>query len=208
MINLDIPKLTDDLNIIQSLQDQPTLSSQELKAKFDEGSNLIKDYINKLFLPKLQDTLEDNLQTMKDEIDKKLENVDKVLEKDYPVGSLKITDLSDNPSSYLGFGTWELIAKGRTIVGYDSTDEDFNKATKIGGSKEIVLKEENIPAHKHGGVVTNVNVEISAQYDRTLNQYAVSNTTVTKGSTSLAGNGKAFNNMNPYYVTYIWKRIA
>lgn len=47
---MPLSKLTTDLNIHQSLPDQPNandgLTPEELKAKFDEAANLIKDYVN------------------------------------------------------------------------------------------------------------------------------------------------------------------
>lgn len=44
-------KLTEDLNIIQNLPDQPALSARELKAKFDEAVGIIKNYINNTVEP-------------------------------------------------------------------------------------------------------------------------------------------------------------
>lgn len=41
-------ELTDNLNIISQLPDQPELSADALKEKFDEAGNTIKDYINGL----------------------------------------------------------------------------------------------------------------------------------------------------------------
>ena len=58
---MSITKLTDDLDIIQALDDLPNdtgtppLSAAELKAKFDEAGNTIKTYIN--------DTLTDEVDT-------------------------------------------------------------------------------------------------------------------------------------------------
>ena len=53
-----ITQLFDDLKIIQSLDDEPNdvggLSAQELKAKFDEAGERIKDYINGTLLPALE----------------------------------------------------------------------------------------------------------------------------------------------------------
>lgn len=50
-------QLTDDLDIVQALDDEPNdvggLSAQQLKAKFDEGANLIKTYLNNVFLVEL-----------------------------------------------------------------------------------------------------------------------------------------------------------
>lgn len=43
---MSFKKLDTNLNIHQSLPDQPTLSAEELKEKFDEAGNVIKDFIN------------------------------------------------------------------------------------------------------------------------------------------------------------------
>lgn len=66
-----IPKLTEDLNIIQSLQDQPTISSSELKKQFDTAGNSIKTYLNNI-LTSYIDNLESNMATKED--NKKLKN--------------------------------------------------------------------------------------------------------------------------------------
>ena len=55
--NLEITLLDGDLNIIQALDDEPNdvggLTSAELKAKFDEGPNKIKTYINETLIPEI-----------------------------------------------------------------------------------------------------------------------------------------------------------
>lgn len=43
---MSLSKLTQSLDIIQGLPDQPTLTAQQLKAKFDEAVNIIKNYLN------------------------------------------------------------------------------------------------------------------------------------------------------------------
>lgn len=45
--------LTDNLNIHQSLPDQPALSAEELKQKFDEAANMIKTYLNETLTSEL-----------------------------------------------------------------------------------------------------------------------------------------------------------
>lgn len=53
----ELTKLLADLSIISLLDDEPNdvggLSAEELKAKFDEAANTIKDYINETLLPEL-----------------------------------------------------------------------------------------------------------------------------------------------------------
>ena len=55
--NIEITLLDGDLNIIQALDDEPNdvggLTSAELKAKFDEGPNKIKEYINGTLIPEI-----------------------------------------------------------------------------------------------------------------------------------------------------------
>lgn len=48
-------RLTADLNIIQTLPDQPAMTGAELKAKFDEAGNIIKDFLNDQLLDELED---------------------------------------------------------------------------------------------------------------------------------------------------------
>lgn len=56
-IEIQIDPLTKDLDIIQKLDDEPNdvggLSAQELKAKFDEAGNTIKDFINDSLIPQV-----------------------------------------------------------------------------------------------------------------------------------------------------------
>ena len=63
---------------------------------------------------------------------------DIILENDkkkYPIGCLEFNVSGDNPSNYLGFGTWELWGSGRVPIGVDTTDSSINTAEKQTGSK-------------------------------------------------------------------------
>jgi len=55
--DLEITYFEGDVNIIQKLDDEPNdvggLTSAELKAKFDEGANIIKKFINESLIPEL-----------------------------------------------------------------------------------------------------------------------------------------------------------
>ena len=70
----------------------------------------------------------------------------------YPVGSIYIStnitsakDLSDK----LGVGTWESYGKGKTLIGVDSSDNDYKNVNKTGGSKTVKLNTSNLPSHSH-----------------------------------------------------------
>lgn len=49
-----IQKLNENLNIISSLPDKPTLEATNLKEKFDQGNNIIKNYINNTLIPEVE----------------------------------------------------------------------------------------------------------------------------------------------------------
>lgn len=57
-----LTELTANLNKIQSLADQPTLTATELKQEFDKSGNIIKTYINETLTKEL-DTIISNLQS-------------------------------------------------------------------------------------------------------------------------------------------------
>jgi hypothetical protein len=81
----------------------------------------------------------------------------------YPVGSIYINATnSTNPSSLLGFGTWEAFGAGRVMVGLNGSDADFDTAEETGGSKTssssgtisgtvggTALTEAQMPKHYH-----------------------------------------------------------
>ncbi|MBR6801738.1 MAG: hypothetical protein IKM61_08310 [Eubacteriaceae bacterium] len=54
---MSLPLFTEDLNIISSLDDAPQMDAAELKAKFDEAANLLKDYINEDLIPAIENEL-------------------------------------------------------------------------------------------------------------------------------------------------------
>lgn len=57
-----LTELTASLDIITALPDQPSLSATDLKKEFDEGTNIIKDYINDT-LTKEQDAINATIPT-------------------------------------------------------------------------------------------------------------------------------------------------
>ena len=129
--------------------------------------------------------------------------------KKYPIGHRIITENSNNPYTYLGFGTWELTSKGKMMIGIDENDTDFNTAGKTGGSKTHTLTINEMPAHSHGqkisAIASDGTINGRADYD------ADSNTMKAFGQgirTEETGGGQEFNIMPPYQVVYIWKRTA
>lgn len=67
-----------------------------------------------------------------------------------PIGHIRLELTDTNPATYLGFGTWELYAKGQVLVGVNPDDTDYNTAGKTGGKKTINLQHSHtVKAHNH-----------------------------------------------------------
>ncbi len=110
----------------------------------------------------------------------------------YPVGSIYLSINDTNPSKWFG-GTWEQIAKGRTLVGVDTSQTEFNTVKKTGGEKVVALTTNNIP-HVGSGVSYGGNKIASGN----------------GWSDSWLGSSDAptHNNLPPYFTCYIWCRTA
>ena len=79
----------------------------------------------------------------------------------YPVGAIMPTTSNINPGTYLTGTTWESFGAGKTLVGVDTADNDFNAVAKTGGAKTAgdgghthyvgnhTLTEDEIPQHAH-----------------------------------------------------------
>lgn len=155
--------------------------------------------------------------------DTKLDNlITEKMKMMYPVGSIILKMNNVNPSTYLGFGTWELIAQGRTLVGVNTSDSDFNTVNKTGGAK----------THKHwaGGYKANMNLNAIDNKIYIDAQFGKSNPEVSYPETarfnfpngteeahsgensvygvSVSGQSAESSNVMPYLTTYIWHRKA
>ena len=117
----------------------------------------------------------------------------------FPVGSIFISVVSTNPSTLLGYGTWSAFGAGRTLVGLDSGQTEFDSVEETGGSKTHTLTTAEIPAHTHSIPFTSGSTA----------NFAGGNVVDTAGGTTgSTGGGGSHNNLQPYIVTYMWKRTA
>lgn len=126
----------------------------------------------------------------------------------YPVGSIYLSVTDINPSTYFD-GTWELIAQGKTLVGVDPSDSDFNVAKKTGGEKTHTLTVAELAKHNHPVTLSGSATSMGAMFNWT---YTTENyKTRTYGGADLAqytGGGQPHNNMPPYFTCYIWLKTA
>ena len=123
----------------------------------------------------------------------------------YPIGSIYISVNSTNPGTLFG-GTWVAFATGRTLVGIDTSQTEFDTVEETGGAKTHTLTITEMPSHTHRQVVVAntgpndtrkdfVSDDNGGEYDQGV-------------YTGATGGGGAHNNLQPYIVTYMFKRTA
>jgi len=129
----------------------------------------------------------------------------------YPIGAVYISVNSADPGTIWAGTTWVAFGEGRTLVGQGQGSGLTNRPTveATGGAETHTLTVAQIPAHNHtfsdkvrsmtaqGGYPTP-----TAQYNPNIATNDISNTTNNRGG------GEAHNNMQPFIVTYMWKRTA
>lgn len=150
---------------------------------------------------------------------------DDVFGRVFPVGSLYFNATDDaNPSSLLGYGTWEAYSVGRMPVGYDAGQTEFNAPGKTGGAKTVALSEAQMPSHAHAG-----STDVQGSHNHSVGTLGTSGSygfkdgpasssgtgfTSTGGAhahnfgTDYRGGNQAHENMPPFITVYIWRRIS
>lgn len=79
--------------------------------------------------------------------------MDAITNKIWPVNSIYINTVNVNPSTFLG-GVWVPFATGKTIVGVDTGQTEFNTPEKSGGHKELQSHAHGLNGHKHSVNIT------------------------------------------------------
>jgi hypothetical protein len=147
----------------------------------------------------------------------------------YPVGSIYVNAaVSTNPTTLLGFGTWEAFGAGRVMVGFNASDALFDTLEETGGSKDAVVVSHTHtatstvtdPTHSHPvpifytrGGQPSAQGDLIASSD-TRSDYGTASTSgastgitvaTTNNSTGSSGTNA---NVQPYITVRMWKRTA
>jgi len=123
----------------------------------------------------------------------------------YPIGSVYMSVNSTSPASLFG-GTWEQL-KDRFLLGAGSSYANGS----TGGEASVKLYTRHMPAHSHleyWGV--NPLGDDNGNYSSyNCNQPSYRKTGTMKSNiTGTVGGDEAHNNMPPYLVVYMWKRVS
>jgi microcystin-dependent protein len=128
-----------------------------------------------------------------------------------------MTMTNTNPSTYIG-GTWVEINDVFLLAAGTS-----HPAGETGGSEEVTLTVDQMPAHKHYTInMAHSEAGVSPDWQHTVARYDRANTSwsdchyqlngisneANAGRSSTTGGGAAHPNMPPYLAVYMWKRTA
>lgn len=196
-------RVTDNYNTLSG-------SISSLESTVESNYNTLNSTINSV-----SETSSNNYNTLNNSISSINNEINGLVDKIYPIGSIYMSVNNVNPSTLFG-GSWEQI-KGRFLLGSENasvnnetTFGDLNDAGYLfhvgdmGGSYKHKLTEAEMPKHHH---------EIGSAYggigDGSILQRGWQETTGGRSfATTDIGNNEAHNNMPPYFVVNIWKRTA
>lgn len=117
-----------------------------------------------------------------------------------PVGFIYISVVATNPATVFGFGTWSAFGAGKTLVGFNASETEFDTVEETGGAKTHTLQTTEIPSHKHTYPISGVGGSAIS--------LASGGATALFLDTTTTGGAGAHNNLQPYITTYFFKRTA
>jgi hypothetical protein len=131
-----------------------------------------------------------------------------------PIGTIREFNVSTNPATLLGFGTWAAFGTGRVTVAIDTAQTEFDVNGETGGEKTHLLTgaENGVPAHTHPNVKdasgNSVGLNSGGTTNLSLSYSAGGSLTLIVPANTAANASSAHNNLQPYIVVYRWVRTA
>lgn len=150
--------------------------------------------------------LNNNFNEVSSGIDSK---ISEILNQVCPIGKIEVFFDNNDHSKHLGF-TWERTLVGRTPVGINSSDTDFNTIGKTGGSKELqshIHGLYTVSSYGYKYALTSKNGTGSIKAGAYPSGAVTETTDLQQVASDSAGTGNA-GNLQPYQVVAYWRRIA
>ena len=182
-----------------------------------------KTIIDKLKIETVNAVDSNNYQQLLSKVEQ-LENG--IVNKIYPIGSVYISmDNTKNPSELFG-GIWEQIGQGRTLIGagtndgytftVGSTGTTVGATTNPLGEYVHTLTISEMPEHKHIDIdlagdyyaFISSNNSVFTSYGSTGRGWQIVRNNEIVPATKNLGGGNSHNNIQPYIVTYMWRRTS
>ena len=104
-------------------------------------------------------------------------------------------------------GNWEAFGAGKVLIGAGSNGGRSFTAGSTGGEYTHTLTINEMPSHTHTVTDWYFKRNEGDQLGNTHGDELLGNTHTTS-TTSASGSGLAHNNMQPYVVVYMWRRVS
>lgn len=198
---MSIRKMTDDLNIISSLSNRPTETSEALKAKFDEAGNLIKTYLNDILTADTEKEIGEKVSEVKTQIEGTIEELKTEVE-----GSItKLTEETEETLTTFKSEIEESLETTLSYSGFEITSHAIQYSLAGGASRtatQTISKDGYFPLGIVGEDNTSVSCDIRRAYLSTRN----SGSAVCSYSIHNEDYGNSRSGTYTYYV--LWAKIS
>lgn len=137
----------------------------------------------------------------------------------FPVGTVLCFANDTDPNNIYTHQTWERFAKGKTLVGVNENETEFNTVGKTGGEKTHKLTVAEMPSHGNhlltshevgvaGNTARYLDVNKMTAYGSNARGWNLWNGNEMYPGGVSSGANAAHNNLQPYITVYYWKRTA
>ena len=169
-----------------------------VKAEIKAEINAVKDE-TKVEINAVKNETKAEINAVKDEIKRATSHVGQII--------LSTTlNTADKVKNIYG-GNWEAFGAGKVLIGAGSNGGRSFTAGSTGGEYTHTLTINEMPSHTHTVTDRYFKRNQGDQLGNTHGDELLGNTYTTE-TTSAAGGGQAHNNMQPYVVVYMWRRVS
>ena len=150
-----------------------------------------------------------------------------IMEHVYPIGAVymhsypetnldQVPNINPADSDLLGFGVWEIIAEGQTLVGRDKADADFFFGEQTGGSKttdhdhSVVVPRDGWGSFTSGGQLQEPTIDgrLVTGSGNTEGSENLESLAHAQFSNSTTADSETIDVVQPYFVVLVWKRVS
>lgn len=199
---------------MNEFQDRIVNEFNKLENQIDSWENVVQTGGTTI---KINNTIQSNIDFVSDpqgQINSHNERITALENQIYPVGSIYLSVDEKNPAILFG-GSWEQltntflyaseqITESNQYPAYNLNSSGNKQSLKQGGEQTHTLTIAEMPSHKHA-------IHVSNNGDPGYAGVKRNNATEGTGYMDFiqsTGGGQPHNNMPPYLVVYMWKRIA
>ena len=198
---MNLQKLNENLNIHQSLPDNPNLTSEDLKKKFDEAGNVIKKFLNDLLIPdiesKVPEEITSQIKVAVGKLEKKIEDLKKEFGEDLETFKEQINKLiKDNLSKSTNYEDFVITTNNNQLL---ETNIQYGQDTKT----PTFTKEGYKPLAMVGWTTTNKEWNISEVYTKSIIESSI---TVYIRGNSMPNHGNIYDSTT-VSVHLLWVKI-